>query len=140
MRNRMVVPLSLVFATSVAESERRAFIDAIVEAAWDPERRALTLIALRADFFGHLAPYVELADSILLCPSGAPQALDSSVPAVFCIETLAGLMIQLVGTEVDDRIRQLHDARHASRLEDADVPSPPDALRHRSRLPADLTI
>ena len=52
------------FASSVAESERRAFIDAIVEAAWDPERRALTLIALRADFFGHLAPYVELADLV----------------------------------------------------------------------------
>jgi DNA-binding MurR/RpiR family transcriptional regulator len=65
-------------------------------------------------------PYVELADSVLLCPSGFSSALDSSVPAVFCIETLAGLMIQLLGSDVDDRIRQLHDAPHASRLEDAD--------------------
>jgi len=65
-------------------------------------------------------PYVELADSVLLCPSGGSSALDSSVPAVFCIETLAGLMIQLVGSDVDDRIRQLHDAPHASRIEDAE--------------------
>jgi DNA-binding MurR/RpiR family transcriptional regulator len=65
-------------------------------------------------------PYVELADSVLLCPSGGSSALDSSVPAVFCIETLAGLMIQLVGPDVDDRIRQLHDPPHASRLEDAE--------------------
>jgi WD40 repeat protein/DNA-binding SARP family transcriptional activator len=52
------------FAASVAEHERRAFVDALAEAAWDPERRALILLALRADFFGHLAPYVELADLV----------------------------------------------------------------------------
>jgi DNA-binding SARP family transcriptional activator len=52
------------FAASVPEEERRAFVDSLVEAAWDPERRALILIALRADFFGHLAPYVELADLV----------------------------------------------------------------------------
>jgi DNA-binding MurR/RpiR family transcriptional regulator len=79
-------------------------------------------------------PYVELADSILLCPSGGSSALDSSVPAVFCIETLAGLMIQLVGSEVDERIRHLHDARHASSLEDADVPSPPENRMRFTRL------
>ena len=49
---------------AVTEDERRAFVDALVDAAWDPERRALILIALRADFFGHLAPYVELADLV----------------------------------------------------------------------------
>jgi WD40 repeat protein/DNA-binding SARP family transcriptional activator len=52
------------FAPSVAEDERHAFADALVEAAWDAERRALILIALRADFFGHLAPYLELADLV----------------------------------------------------------------------------
>ena len=51
-----------VFAASVVEDERRAFIEALVEAAWDPDRRAAILIALRADFFGRAAPYVELAD------------------------------------------------------------------------------
>jgi WD40 repeat protein/DNA-binding SARP family transcriptional activator len=53
-----------VFAASVAEKERRAFVDALVEAAWDADRRAAILIGLRADFFGHVAPYVELADLI----------------------------------------------------------------------------
>ena len=51
-----------VFAAGVSEKERRAFIDALVEAAWDADRRAAILIALRADFFGRVAPYVELTD------------------------------------------------------------------------------
>ena len=66
------------FAASVAEAERRSFVDALAEAAWDPERRALILIALRADFFGRLAPYVELADlvgpnHVLLGPMSAGE-------------------------------------------------------------------
>jgi WD40 repeat protein/DNA-binding SARP family transcriptional activator len=52
------------FDAAVAEDERRSFVDALVDAAWDHERRALIVIALRADFFGHLAPYVELADLV----------------------------------------------------------------------------
>jgi WD40 repeat protein/DNA-binding SARP family transcriptional activator len=43
------------------ERERRAFVDALVEAAWDPERRLVVLIGLRADFFGHLSTFPELA-------------------------------------------------------------------------------
>jgi WD40 repeat protein/DNA-binding SARP family transcriptional activator len=66
------------FAASVAEDERGSFVDALVEAAWDPERRALILIALRADFFGRLAPYIELADlvgpnHVLLGPMSAGE-------------------------------------------------------------------
>jgi WD40 repeat protein/DNA-binding SARP family transcriptional activator len=66
------------FDPSVAEPERRAFIDALVDAAWDPERRALILIAVRADFFGRMAPYVELADlvgpnHVLLGPMSAGE-------------------------------------------------------------------
>ena len=66
------------FAVSIDEDERRAFVDALVEAAWDPERRALILIALRADFFGRLAPYVELTDlvgpnHVLLGPMSAAE-------------------------------------------------------------------
>jgi WD40 repeat protein len=56
--------LEELFATTVAERDRRAFVDELVEAAWDPEQRALILITLRADFFGHLAEYVELADLV----------------------------------------------------------------------------
>ena len=52
------------FDASVAEDDRRSFVDSLVDAAWDPERRALIVIALRADFFGRLAPYVELADLV----------------------------------------------------------------------------
>jgi len=66
-------------------------------------------------------PFVALADSVLLCPSVESAAFDSNMPAVFCIETLAGLMIKLVGGEVEVRIRQLHDSQHASRIEDADA-------------------
>jgi WD40 repeat protein/DNA-binding SARP family transcriptional activator len=52
------------FASSVSEGERRAFVDALVEAAWDPERRGIVLLALRADFFGRLASHGELADLV----------------------------------------------------------------------------
>jgi WD40 repeat protein/DNA-binding SARP family transcriptional activator len=52
------------FAGSVDEVERRRFVRALVDAAWDPERRVVILIAVRADFFGHLAPYLELADLV----------------------------------------------------------------------------
>jgi WD40 repeat protein/DNA-binding SARP family transcriptional activator len=52
------------FVESVAENERRRFIDRLVEAAWDADRRLLVVIALRADFFGRLAAYIELADLV----------------------------------------------------------------------------
>ena len=58
------------FAPVIGEEERHAFVEALVETAWDPERRTVVLIALRADFFGHLAPYVGLADLV-----GAHQVL-----------------------------------------------------------------
>jgi len=54
--------LEELFWPSVDERERRSFISALVEAAWDPERRAVILTALRADFFGRLAPYADLAE------------------------------------------------------------------------------
>jgi len=52
------------FAETVPEDERRTLFDALVEAVWDPDRRARVVTTLRADFFGHLAPYVALADLI----------------------------------------------------------------------------
>jgi WD40 repeat protein/DNA-binding SARP family transcriptional activator len=66
------------FAASVAENDRRRFIDSLVEAAWDADRRVLVVIALRADFFGRLAGYVELADvvgpnHVLLSPMSATE-------------------------------------------------------------------
>jgi WD40 repeat protein/DNA-binding SARP family transcriptional activator len=53
-----------VFAATVPEDERGGFIGALVEAAWDPDRRVRVVIALRADFFGQLAPYVALSDLV----------------------------------------------------------------------------
>jgi DNA-binding MurR/RpiR family transcriptional regulator len=73
-------------------------------------------------------PYVDLGDCVLLCASGGSPAFDSLLPAVFCIETLAGLMVHMRSSDVDDRIRLLHDAAHASRLEDADAHTQPEAL------------
>jgi WD40 repeat protein/DNA-binding SARP family transcriptional activator len=58
------------FAPVIGEEDRHAFVEALVETAWDPGRRTVVLIALRADFFGHLAPYVGLADLV-----GAHQLL-----------------------------------------------------------------
>jgi WD40 repeat protein/DNA-binding SARP family transcriptional activator len=52
------------FAAEVTEEQRAAFVTALVERAWDPERRALLIIALRADFFVQLALYPELADLV----------------------------------------------------------------------------
>ena len=42
------------------DAERTAFADALVAAVREPRRRALVLIALRADFYGRCAAYPEL--------------------------------------------------------------------------------
>ena len=52
------------FAAGVDEGERAAFFAALVEAAWDPERRALMLLAMRGDFVDRLASYPELSDLV----------------------------------------------------------------------------
>ena len=49
------------FAPGVEESERAAFIDALVDRASDERRRTLVLVALRADFYGRCAAFPELA-------------------------------------------------------------------------------
>jgi WD40 repeat protein/DNA-binding SARP family transcriptional activator len=54
------------FAVAVDEEERAAFFAALVEAAWDPERRALVLFAIRGDFVDRLVAYPELSDLVAL--------------------------------------------------------------------------
>ena len=49
------------FATCRDESERGAFIDALISGARDPRRRASVLVAVRADFYGRCAAYPELS-------------------------------------------------------------------------------
>jgi WD40 repeat protein/DNA-binding SARP family transcriptional activator len=101
--------LEELFSTAVAEEERRRFVDALVEAAWDPDRRSAILIALRADFFGRLAPYTQLADlvaanHVLLGPMTAAEVRRAIVgPA-----KQAGLIVEpaLVDVLVDDVARE----------------------------------
>jgi WD40 repeat protein/DNA-binding SARP family transcriptional activator len=50
-----------VFTACRDESERAAFVDALVACARDPRRRALVLVAVRADFYGRCAAYPELS-------------------------------------------------------------------------------
>jgi DNA-binding SARP family transcriptional activator/WD40 repeat protein len=62
-----------VFTACRDESERAAFVEQLVEAARDPRRRALVLVAIRADFYGRCAVYPELsrllgANHVLLGP------------------------------------------------------------------------
>jgi len=94
-----------IFEPLVEEAERGAFIDQLVDASWDAERRVTVLLALRADFFGRIAPYIELADLVgpnhLLLPPLSPTELRRSVegPA-----SLAGVAVepQLVDVLVAD--------------------------------------
>jgi WD40 repeat protein/DNA-binding SARP family transcriptional activator len=93
------------FGDSVPDDERRRFIGDLVEAAWDPERRAVVLIALRADFFGRLAAFAELADlvgtnQVLLGPMNAGELRR----AIEGPAERAGLSVEprLVDTLVDD--------------------------------------
>jgi WD40 repeat protein/DNA-binding SARP family transcriptional activator len=53
-----------VFTVCVDEQERRQFLKDLIEAAWDPYGRALIVLAMRADFFGELSGYPELADAV----------------------------------------------------------------------------
>jgi hypothetical protein len=63
-RARMIVAVDQfeeAFTACGDESERAAFVEALVAGARDPRRRALVLVAVRADFYGRCAAYPELA-------------------------------------------------------------------------------
>ena len=49
------------FSTCRDESERAGFVQRLVDAAADPDGRALVLVAIRADSYGRCAAYPELA-------------------------------------------------------------------------------
>ena len=53
--------LEELFTLCEQEDERAAFGDQLAAAARDPERRALVVVSLRADFYGRLASYPRLA-------------------------------------------------------------------------------
>jgi DNA-binding SARP family transcriptional activator/WD40 repeat protein len=54
--------LEELFTACEREEERAAFLEQLVEAARDPERRALVVVSLRADFYGRLASYPRFAE------------------------------------------------------------------------------
>jgi DNA-binding SARP family transcriptional activator/WD40 repeat protein len=63
-RDRLIVAVDQfeeTFATCRDESERGAFIDALLGRARDSRRRTLVLVAVRADFYGRCAAYPELS-------------------------------------------------------------------------------
>ena len=49
------------FTTTVDGQERDAFVDALVGAAREDNERAMVVLTIRADFYGHCAEYPELA-------------------------------------------------------------------------------
>ena len=50
-----------VFTTCREESERAAFVDALVASVRDVRRRTLVVVAVRADYYGRCAAYTELS-------------------------------------------------------------------------------
>ena len=53
--------LEEVFTVCRDQQERDAFLDCLVRAAGDPQRRALVFVSLRADFYGGLASHARFA-------------------------------------------------------------------------------
>ena len=92
------------FADTVSEEERRRFVAGLVDAAWDGERRAVVLLALRADFLGHLARYGELADLAANQVLLGPMSKTELRRAVRRPAEVAGLEVEpeLVDALVDD--------------------------------------
>jgi WD40 repeat protein/tRNA A-37 threonylcarbamoyl transferase component Bud32 len=54
--------LEELFTACRSDPERAAFAAALARAAGDPERRAVVVVALRADFYGRFAAYTPLAE------------------------------------------------------------------------------
>jgi DNA-binding SARP family transcriptional activator/WD40 repeat protein len=54
--------LEELFTVCRGEEERAALLDALIAATRDPERRALVLVSLRADFYGRFAAYPRFAE------------------------------------------------------------------------------
>ena len=53
--------LEEVFTICTDEDERAGFLDALVAAALDPQRRAVVAVSLRADYYGRCASYPDFA-------------------------------------------------------------------------------
>jgi DNA-binding SARP family transcriptional activator len=106
--DRLVVAvdqLEELFTLCGDENERAAFLNRLAAAACDTQRRALILVALRADFYGRCAPYSRFAE--LLSSSHmlvGPMRRGELGQAIELPATRAGLVVEraLVENLVDD--------------------------------------
>jgi WD40 repeat protein/DNA-binding SARP family transcriptional activator len=94
---RLVIAVDQFEETFVAcrdEAERTAFADALVRSARDPQRRAVVLLAIRADFYGRCASYPELWRLLAAnqAPVG-PMSPDELRRAIEMPATQAGLRV-----------------------------------------------
>jgi len=77
------------------EKEREAFLDELVAAAGDPERRAIVLVSLRADFYGRLASYPSFGERLTGCHVlVGPMDRDELTRAVEQPAARAGLQLE----------------------------------------------
>lgn len=76
-------------------------------------------------------PFVAMADEVLLCPSAGNLLVESSIPAIFCIEALCDLMISRLGDRVETHVRRVHEDTGAADFDDADQTA--EFLRHYPR-------
>jgi WD40 repeat protein len=80
-RGRLVIAVDQfeeAFTACRDEIERGAFVDALVASAGDPGRRAVVLVAVRADFYGRCTVYPDLArllaaNHVLVGPMGSNE-------------------------------------------------------------------
>lgn len=80
------------------------------------ERKATTILLAES----RDCPYVPSADHMLLCPARGTLLIDSPISAIFCLEALGNLMMQLLGTKVDTYVRRTHEETPMADFEDAD--------------------
>jgi DNA-binding MurR/RpiR family transcriptional regulator len=66
-------------------------------------------------------PFVRLADHVLVCNSAGSLLIDSSIPAIFCIEALCDLILQLSPERVETHVRRVHERTRAADFDDADA-------------------
>ncbi|HEX2587218.1 MAG TPA: adenylate/guanylate cyclase domain-containing protein, partial [Gaiellales bacterium] len=96
------------FASAVAEPERSACVDALTSLAADPER-AIVVIGIRADFYGHCAVYPELARLVaanqVLVGAMGPKELRRAIelPARRCGVRIDAALVDRLVEEVADQ-------------------------------------
>ena len=67
------------------------------------------------------SPFVRLADHVLVTDSIGSLLVDSSIPALFCIEALCDLVIQFSRARVQTHVRRVHERTRAADFDDADA-------------------